>query len=258
VRVGGVDVTPIVDAVGVLGPYAELYPDVPVEAWAPYRERYPDLFAGDDWRIPCTSYLLRSAGQRVLVDTGVGPAGLWDWPAEWEGRLPDELDPAEVDLVFLTHLHIDHVGWNADAEGRPLFHRYVVHEEGLAFARTQSERPHIRRAILPVDFEKVSGETELAPGVVAFETPGHYPGHMSVRLGDEGIVLGDAAVHPALLDHPEWRYVSDIDFERSAHTRRELLPELEGKVVLCGHFPNGGEWRPVTPEHRGSDPLEAT
>jgi glyoxylase-like metal-dependent hydrolase (beta-lactamase superfamily II) len=242
VRLGGVDVTPIVDAVGVLGPYAELYPDVAAEAWEPYRERYPELFAGDDWRIPCTCYLLRSAGQTVLVDTGVGPPGLWDWEAEWEGRLLDQVDPAEVDLVFLTHLHIDHVGWNADAEGRPLFRRYLVHEQALAYVRTQAERAHVRCAILPVEFETVSREVELAPGVVAVETPGHYPGHMSVRLGDEAIVLGDVAVHPALLDHPEWRYVSDIDSERSAQTRRELLPELEGKVVLCGHFPDGGEW----------------
>jgi glyoxylase-like metal-dependent hydrolase (beta-lactamase superfamily II) len=237
VRVGGIEVTPILDAVGLLGPYAELYPEVPAEAWDPYRERYPELFAGDAWRLPCACFLLRSGGTTVLVDTGVGPPGLWDWEPEREGRLIEELDPAEVDLVFLTHLHIDHVGWNADADGRPLFRRYVVHEDALAFVLTHDERPHVRRAIVPVDFDTISGETELAPGVVAFEATGHYPGHMAVRLGEEGIVLGDVAVHPALLDHPEWRYVSDVDYERSVETRRELLPELEGKVVLCGHYP---------------------
>ena len=79
--------------------------------------------------------------------------------------------------------------------------------------------------------------------MVAFETPGHYPGHMSVRLGHEGILLGDVAVHPALLDHPEWRYVSDVDGDRSVQTRRELLPALEGKLVLCGHYPDDGRRR---------------
>jgi glyoxylase-like metal-dependent hydrolase (beta-lactamase superfamily II) len=243
VRIGGVEVTPIVDAVGLLGPYAELYPDVPAEAWEPYRERYPELFAGDDWRIPCTCYVLRSGGQTVLVDTGVGPPGLWGWQPDWEGRLVDAIDPASVDLVFLTHLHIDHIGWNTDADGRPLFSRYLVHEEGRTYVQAQAERAHVRRAVLPVDFETVSGEVELAPGIVAFETPGHYPGHMSVRLGDEGIVLGDAAVHPALLDHPEWSYVSEVDSERSAQTRLELLPELDGKTVFSSHFPDGGRWR---------------
>jgi glyoxylase-like metal-dependent hydrolase (beta-lactamase superfamily II) len=134
------------------------------------------------------------------------------------------------------------VGWNADAQGRPIFRRYVVHEHALAFARTHDDRPHVRRAILPIDFETVAGETELAPGVVAFEAPGHYPGHMALRLGDEGIVLADVAVHPALLEHPEWRYVSDIDYERTVQTRRDLLPGLERKVVLCGHYP--GDCRP--------------
>jgi glyoxylase-like metal-dependent hydrolase (beta-lactamase superfamily II) len=243
VIVGGVEVTPIVDAVGILGSYAELYPDVPAEAWEPYRERYPELFAGDDWRLPCACFLLRSSGTSVLVDTGIGPPGLWGLAFESEGRLLDELDPADVDVVFLTHLHIDHVGWNTDADGVPLFRCYVVHEDALAFARTYDDRPHVRRAILPVPFETISGETELAPGIVAFEAPGHYPGHMALRLGDEGILLADTAVHPALLDHPEWQYVSDVDRERSVQTRRELLPELEGKVALCGHYPDDGRPR---------------
>ena len=243
-NVDGVEVTPMLDAIGLIGSYAELYPDVPAESWAPYRERHPELFAGDKWRLPCTSFVLRSGGRTVLVDTGVGPPGLWGWEPEVEGRLVEEVDPADVDIVFLTHLHIDHVGWNADADGRPLFRRYVVHEGALAFVRTHDDRPHVQRAIVPIDFETISGETELAPNIVAFEAPGHYPGHMAIRLGDEGILLADVAVHPALLDHPEWRYVSDIDYERSVETRRGLLPELEGKVVLCGHYP--GDGRPIS------------
>jgi glyoxylase-like metal-dependent hydrolase (beta-lactamase superfamily II) len=259
VIVGGVEVTPVLDAVGLIGPYDVLYPDVPAEAW--------DRTAGATRSssraasgLPCASFLLRSGGRTVLVDTGVGPPGLWDWEPEVEGRLVEEVDPADIDIVFLTHLHIDHVGWNADADGRPLFSRYVVHEDALAFARGHDERPHVKRTILTVGFETVSGETDLAPGVVAFEAPGHYPGHMALRLGDEGIVLADVAVHPALLDHPEWRYVSDLEYERSVQTRRELLPELEGKVVLCGHYPDGvrgaprasaGARRPLPRRRRG-------
>jgi hypothetical protein len=47
VNVGGVEVTPILDAVGVLGPNAALYPEIPAEAWEPYRQSHPELFAGD-------------------------------------------------------------------------------------------------------------------------------------------------------------------------------------------------------------------
>lgn len=79
VLVGSVELVPLVDAVGELGELAELFPDT--TDWAPYRDLYPELFAESRWRIPCTSYLLRSGGDTVLVDTGVGPAGLWGTPA---------------------------------------------------------------------------------------------------------------------------------------------------------------------------------
>ena len=162
---------------------------------------------------------------------------------------------ADVDVVFLTHLHIDHVGWNADLEGVPLFPRarYVVHEDAFAFAARQDTRPHVRRCILALEdrFERIPGDVELADGVAAFQAPGHYPGHMAVRLsseGSEGVLLGDVAVHPAMLDVPELRYVSDVDQDTSIATRRAILPELVDRdvVVACGHYPGSGIGRVET------------
>ena len=242
--VGGVEVTPVLDAVGLIGPYDVLYPDVPADAWEPYRERYPELFAGDKWRLPCASFLLRSGGTTVLVDTGVGPPGLWGWEPEVEGRLVDEVDPADVDIVFLTHLHVDHVGWNADADGRPLFGRYVVHEDALAFARGHDERPHVRRAILSIDFETVSGEVELAPGVVAFEAPGHYPGHMALAARRRGDPPGRRRGAPCAARPSRVALRLGSGSHGSPQTRRELLPELSERSSLCGHYPDGGRWRP--------------
>jgi glyoxylase-like metal-dependent hydrolase (beta-lactamase superfamily II) len=264
VLVGDVEIHPLSDAVGDLGDLAELYPDVAAEEWEPYRALYPELFSGSHWRLPCTCYLLRAHGTTVLVDTGVGPPGLWDWRAEREGGLPDALDaqdvgPDDIDVVFLTHLHIDHLGWNTDAEGVPFFPRarYVVHRDAVAFARTRAELPHIRRCVEPLAdrFEQVEGDTELASGVTAFVAPGHYPGHMAVRIRSDGasaVLLADVAVHPALLDRPEWRYVSDIDQELSVETRRALLPELVDRDVLvaCGHYPGGGIGRVVRRDGR--------
>lgn len=255
VRVGSVELDALVDAVGLLGELDELYPDF--DDWEPYRELYPDLFAGSQWRISCTSYLIRSGGTSVLVDTGVGPAGLWGWSAEWEeGLLPAlaaaGIGPDEVDVVFLTHLHVDHVGWNTDRDGRLVFPsaRYVAHRDGVVFA-LGGERPHIARAIAPVPFDEVSGETELADGVTAFELRGHFPGHMGVRIesgGERAVLIADAAVHPLLLHHPEAVYVSDADLSDCAGTRRALLPELvdEDVLAVCGHYPGDGIGHVVT------------
>jgi len=259
VHVGSLEITPLLDAVGDLGELAELYPDVPADDWAPYRALYPELFAGTQWRIPCTCYLLRAGDATVLVDTGVGPPGLWEWGPVREGLLPAALEQQgiardDVDVVFLTHLHIDHVGWNTDAEAELFFPRarYLTHRDALAFVRTHDERPHVRRCITPLldRFDQLTDETELAPGVVAFQLPGHYPGHMGVRIvlgGEEAVVIADAAVHPALLAEPDWLYVSDGDPALCADTRRALLEELvdRGVLVACGHYPSGGIGRIV-------------
>jgi glyoxylase-like metal-dependent hydrolase (beta-lactamase superfamily II) len=258
--VGSIELVAVPDAVGLLAEYGAAYPAVPLEAWEPYRELYPELFADGSWRLPCTCFLVRAGGTVVLVDTGVGPPGLWDWDPEDEGRLPAALDELgsgrdDVDVVFLTHLHIDHLGWNADHDGVPFFPRarYVVHRDAVSFARARSELPHIRRCVLSLAdrLELVTGEVELVPGVTAFEAPGHYPGHMALRLSSEGqgaVLLADVAVHPALLDRPDLPYVSDIDLPQSIATRRAILPELIDRDVLvaCGHYPGSGIGRVVT------------
>jgi hypothetical protein len=74
---------------------------------------------------------------------------------------------------------------------------------------------------------------------------------MALRLvsdGHEAMLIADVAVHPALLDQPDWRYVSDVDQPVSAATRHELLPELVDRDVLvaCGHYPGSGIGRVVT------------
>jgi glyoxylase-like metal-dependent hydrolase (beta-lactamase superfamily II) len=255
VVVGSVELVPLVDAVGELGELAELFPDT--SDWAPYRDLYPDLFAESRWRIPCTCYLLRSGGETVLVDTGVGPADLWGWkPEREEGLLPALADagvaPEEVDVVFLTHLHVDHVGWNTDRDGRVVFPnaRYVAHREGIAFAR-DSARGHVTRTVLPISFDEIGDEAVVAEGVTAFPLPGHFPGHLGLRVesgGERAVLIADAAPNPLFLDQPERTYAFDHEPALTAATRRALLPELvdQDVLVVCGHYPAGGIGRVVT------------
>jgi glyoxylase-like metal-dependent hydrolase (beta-lactamase superfamily II) len=254
VLIGGVEVLPVLDALAPLGELAELYPDPAPKDWEPYRSLYPELFAGTSWRVPCTCYVLRTSDTTLLVDTGLGPPGLVDWELEFEGGLPEGLADLgigreDVDVVFLTHLHIDHLGWNTDASGEVFFPRarYVVHREALAYARDRRKLPHIARCVEPLAdrFETLGGETELAVGITAVSLPGHYPGHMGVRISSrrqEAFLIVDAAVHPALLDRPEWTYVSDSDHERCVETRRSLVDELANSDVLVasGHYPGAG------------------
>lgn len=262
VSLGSVEVVSILDAVGRLGDLAVLYPQTPADAWRPHRELYPDLFDGSEWLLPCACFLVRTDDTTILVDTGVGPAGLWEWAAVEEGRLPGALEALgvgrdEIDIVFLTHLHIDHLGWNTDRDGSVFFPRarYVVHRDAVEFARVRSELPHIARCVVPLldRLDLVSGETQLASGIEAYELPGHYPGHMGVHVTSEGMrleLIADVAVHPALLREPAWVYAADGDPGACAETRHRVLPGLLDRDVLvaCGHYPGGGIGRVVTRE----------
>ena len=118
-------------------PIAELWPNVPEDAWQPYREMYPDTFSGAHMRLEIGCYLIRSRGKTILIDTGYGP-GPFEYMGGVRGELMADLAsqkvaPADVDVVFLSHLHLDHVGWNTterDGAYSPAFPnaRYLVHQ----------------------------------------------------------------------------------------------------------------------------------
>jgi glyoxylase-like metal-dependent hydrolase (beta-lactamase superfamily II) len=257
VRIGSVELVPLTDSIGELADLSEVYPDVPAEAWQPYRELYPDLFAGGRWLVPCTCYLVRSDTRTILVDTGTGPPGFWDdAPPELEGGLLPALArhgvaPEDVDDVFITHVHGDHIGWNTDAAGEPLFPRarYLLDPEAVARARERLEQPWAERCFRTLFAQEVVAAapagTELAPGVVTTALPGHDPGHAGLRISSddaEAILIGDAIPHPALADQPDWFFKWDHDPAQAEKTRRALRAELVDTelLVACGHYPGSG------------------
>jgi glyoxylase-like metal-dependent hydrolase (beta-lactamase superfamily II) len=78
---------------------------------------------------------------------------------------------------------------------------------------------------------------------------------MGVHVASDGRrieLITDAAVHPALLQEPDWVYAADGDPPRCAETRRHALPDLVDSDVLvaCGHYPGSGIGRVVTRNSR--------
>jgi glyoxylase-like metal-dependent hydrolase (beta-lactamase superfamily II) len=204
-------------------------------------EAFPGVDSSEEWWLPFNCTLIRSGELTVLVDTGLGPKPRTFVP-EPEARLLEQLVPDEVDVVVHTHLHIDHVGWDGSFPNA----RYVVHEDDWTFFVVEQpldERPHLQRVRALERLELVRQETEVAPGVHMFPTPGHSPGHMSVRAGDV-VVLGDVVVHQLQVADPDIVYVSDIDAEAAAATRRRVLGELAdaGTNVIVSHFDGVGRF----------------
>ena len=113
VRVGNVEITSLSD--GILEfDLCNFFPNHKSDAeWQPYLQHLTDEHKV---RFNLASYLIRSEGRTLLVDTGMGarPADAPETP--W-GELMNDfqahgLRTDEVDMVVMTHLHRDHVGWN--------------------------------------------------------------------------------------------------------------------------------------------------
>ncbi|MBI4260893.1 MAG: MBL fold metallo-hydrolase [Actinobacteria bacterium] len=261
--VGGVQITALCD---LEAPFPrslpESFPDVPPEAWPELRDLHPRTVHGaDGWAYHDHCYLVRAAGTVLLFDAGVGPpssvCSRWMHPPG--GRLPLELEtagvrPEDVDVVVMSHLHLDHIGWTVAGEGDeavPFFPRarYLVQRaDHVSFQETADEddREAFEQSIRVLErtgrLELLDGEATLLEQAAVFPTPGHTPGSQSLVVGSDGeraLILGDVANHPYQVTHPEWRSRSDQDPDRAAHTRRALFQRIEtqGLVFSTAHFP---------------------
>ena len=250
-------------------PLGELWPSVPLGAWAPFRDRYADTFDGNEYmRIEIGCYLVRSQGRTILIDTGYGPGPI-DYLGGLRGELMDDLaakniNPEDVDTVFFSHLHLDHVGWNTKNEGGrwvPTFPnaRYVVHQADLdhfqkAEVRAASRYPYMDRFVDPLVelgvFDTLTSNTDITDEVKALHTPGHTPGHMSIMVSSQGqrvLIQGDVFIHPAQITEEAWSPLFDEDATVATVTRRKVLDQVEadGTPMISCHFPAPGFGRVV-------------
>ena len=255
--VGEVEISALTDVEGPFFRLGQLFPGVRDEQWEPYRARYPWVFADAGTLYGRVgSYLLRSPGRTVLVDAGIGPGAMG-----MRGRLMEDLEgngvaPEEVDILFLTHLHGDHVGWSLEPDGGPAFPRarYVTQE-----VEWDTAEPFLRKAMSSLEdlgvLELLYGEEPVTDELTAIPTPGHSPGHASLLVssrGEQAIIAGDVIAHPAQVTEATWNIAFDVDKERAAFTRAQLLDwiEAEGMPVVAGHLPGSGFGRIVREEGR--------
>src|SRR5215203_5287004 len=247
ITVGSVDISALTDMEGAFFRLDQIFPGVMEDQWEPYLHRYPWAFADrETLRGRVGSYVLRIPGGTVLVDTGVGPQAMGA-----RGKLLVELEnvgiqPEDVDTVFLTHLHGDHLGWSVRPDGEPVFPgaRYVTQA-----AEWEISAPYLGRAVTGLDalgvLELLDGEEPVSEELTAIPTPGHSPGHSSLLVssgGQQAPVSGDAIDHPAQATEPTWNVHFDMDKEQAARTREMLLTRLQvdGIDVAAGHIPGSG------------------
>jgi glyoxylase-like metal-dependent hydrolase (beta-lactamase superfamily II) len=256
VKIGNVEVVSILDQAFAF-PYGAAYPGVPEAAWQPYKSIYPKCWNSEGaWATNAQVFLVRSGGQNVLVDMGLGP----EQQGGPGGQLRANLEaagvaPGDVNIVVFTHLHYDHAGW-AVVGGQPFCPnaRHLAPEADWAQVGNTGALFPAKGALDPIQssghLELTSGEKSVTPELTIIPTPGHTPGHQSlliVSAGQRGIILGDVFNHPAQANETDWNAGFDFDQDLARQTRRRVMERLEqdGSVVASGHYPAPGFGRLV-------------
>lgn len=213
------------------------------------------------------AFLINTGSKLILVDTG---AGALFGPTL--GKLAANIkasgyQPEQIDEIYLTHLHPDHVGGLA-ASSQIVFPNAVVRADkrdtdfwlsqanqdkapadskGFFQGAVASLSPYASAQHL----KPFSGDTELAPGVRATSSYGHTPGHTIYTVESKGkklVLLGDLIhVGAVQFDHPEVTIGFDSDAKAAAAARAKVFQAVakDGTLVGASHlsFPGLGHLR---------------
>lgn len=206
-------------------------------------------------RFPVPAYVVETASERILIDTGLHPGACADGVEFYDGSptmslfeleldrpVHEQVDVATITKIVLTHLHYDHAGglsllpssipivvqrreWEAGQDGAAV-------ERNFFFPRDYADD---EREVILVD-----GDHDLFGdgSIELLLTPGHTPGHQSVRIGD-GLVIGADVTHlgSGLDDHRFPSFADDHAEQRRSAERLRALRD-GGARVVPGHDPD--------------------
>ncbi|SES32148.1 MBL fold metallo-hydrolase [Lentzea albida] len=269
---GDVEITRIVEYAGsVRMSPAEFFPDK--GGYDSEDLLVPDFYdpATNECRAAVQTWLLRSGGRTVLVDTGVGNHKERPYAPVWSrldtGFLDDlaraGVRPEDVDVVVNTHLHIDHVGWNTRLDGRewvPTFPNatYLMPRRDFEFWNPANEHTSVfgrgnqnvfEDSVAPVveaglvelwdDSHRIDGDLRLELAA------GHTPGSSVVVLesrDDKALFVGDLVHSPLQVLHPDVNSCFCEDPVQARATRRRLFGRAEDEraLVFPAHFGGHG------------------
>ncbi len=205
------------------------------------------------FRHPIPAYMLESGEHRILVDTGLNPGAVVDSAAHYDGAesmtiftleqersVAQQVDMDTVTMVVMTHLHFDHAGGLSSVPASvPVVMQRREWEAGQDATEVAANAFH------PRDYTDVEHPLVLVDGdhdllgdgsIELLFTPGHTPGHQSVRVGN--LVIGGDVGHftESLDDHRFPIFGHDLEEQgRSADRLRALRDQ--GLRILPGHDP---------------------
>jgi len=207
----------------------------------------------DAVRVEQNCVLLEAGNKRILFDNGLGSEKLYGPDS---GKLLASLaeagiHPASIDAMVLTHAHSDHCWGTMADDGTTNFPNATLYISQAEMDYWQSNPPGerrqrsiagVRKHLLPLRdrMQFIRDGEEFLPGVQAWYTPGHTPGHMAFLFDGNWCLTGDVAFHdPISYAFPEAESAFDVDQPLAVATRRRLLERLvdERMQVIGYHHP---------------------
>ncbi|MFI9387466.1 MBL fold metallo-hydrolase [Kutzneria sp. NPDC052558] len=269
---GDVRIAPVHEWQGALFTRADLLPESDRRDWEAQRSWLePDFWApeSEDAWLTSQSFLIRSAGRTILLDTGIGNHKAGRGAPPFNGLDTAYLDnlatlgfrPEDIDLVINTHLHPDHTGWNTyldDGRWRPTFPN-ATHllpkadfDQLAEYAKAGATDPFgfvtaFQDSIAPVaEHGKVQlwdgDEHVIDDALRLVATPGHSAGACVLTVtsqGENALFAGDLVHHPMQILDPRQRDVLDADGAAATQSRLRLLTWAcdNAAPVFGAHFP---------------------
>jgi glyoxylase-like metal-dependent hydrolase (beta-lactamase superfamily II) len=259
-QIGAARITRVVEMEGP-SPGTFLFAEATPEKLLQHAWLQPHFLTGDGRVIASVhAFVIESEGRVIVVDTCVGndkPRDVGAWNMR-KGRFLEDLAEAgfpreRVDTVLCTHLHVDHVGWNTMLENErwvPTFPnaRYLIGRKEWAHWKDEPDGPDrvVRNdSVRPIVYaglaDFVDADHKVTPEVWLEPTPGHTPGHVSVRIssqGEDAVITGDLMHHPVQCAIPSMASRFDVDPDQARKTRREFLERYkDGRTLVLGtHF----------------------
>jgi glyoxylase-like metal-dependent hydrolase (beta-lactamase superfamily II) len=207
-------------------------------------------------------FLINTGTKLVLIDTG---AGTFFGPTV--GKLVTNLEasgyrPEQVDEIYITHMHADHVG-GLVKDGKMAFPNAVVRaaqseadywlsktKMAAASAEAKDGFVNAQKALEPYvaagRFKPFNGDEQLVPGIRSVSAPGHTPGHTlyMVESGGEKLLLWGDLMHAAAVQFPDpsvsIKYDSDVPAAREQR-RKVFADAAEHRYWVAGaHLPFPG------------------
>jgi len=224
-------------------------------------------FLTDTVETSVNGYLVNTGSKLVLIDTGA--AGLF---GPTLGNLLANLkaagyQPEQVDEVYITHMHPDHVG-GLMAGGNRAFPNATLRldkrdadfwlSEANMKAAPEASKGFFQGAMASVNpyqaagkLKTFEGDTELVPGIRAQASYGHTAGHTVYLVESKGekLVLWGDLMHVAAVqfENPGVTIEFDSDSKAAAAQRKKAYADAakNGYLVGVSHvsFPGLGHLR---------------